>query len=567
MKNDQFNSRAVSWRLASLSLGALLLPILALAQTRRPDSVALPERVAPSPTTPEPARMLPLAPNVPPAVSPILDSPAPLPEPTTPALTPPPATTAADAVAAPVPVRDAATVTVVRPGGAAKADIMLNFQGASLSDVLNYLSEAAGFVIVQEAPVSGTVNVVSRQPLNPEEAVDLLNAVLVEKGYVALRNGRILKIVNRRDAQKRDLPVETGSDPEMIPRKDQMVTQILPVRYGEAAKLVENLRPLLADSATISANEGSNSLLLTDTQTNIRRIAEIIRAIDTSVMGISTIKVFPLQFANAKELATVITQLFATNTQTDQGRRRGGGFGGFGGFGGGGRGGGGDGNQPSGPSEARQAASRVVAVADDQSNSLIVCATQQTIEEVSEIVAKIDTSISDITDTRIFRLENADAVELAETVNSLYADTTNQTGQNRDRGRRGFGGDGRGGQGGAQLQSQRALIQSKVVAVGDPRTNALLVTAARETMAEIAEMVGRLDSSDARRMRVYVHSLEHADPDSVAMVLRGMLGDETANNSASQIGAGRLNERSASGAVMDTSAFSNGGRGGGGGGR
>ena len=29
---------------------------------------------------------------------------------------------------------------------------MLNFQGASLTDVLNYLSEAAGFVIVQEAP-------------------------------------------------------------------------------------------------------------------------------------------------------------------------------------------------------------------------------------------------------------------------------------------------------------------------------------------------------------------------------------------------------------------------------
>src|SRR5215207_2975826 len=59
------------------------------------------------------------------------------------------------------------------PGG-----IVLNFQGAALTDVLNYLSEAAGFVIVQETPVSGTVNVVSRQAVNAEEAVDLLNAVL-----------------------------------------------------------------------------------------------------------------------------------------------------------------------------------------------------------------------------------------------------------------------------------------------------------------------------------------------------------------------------------------------------
>ena len=73
-----------------------------------------------------------------------------------------------------------------------KGEIVLNFQGASLSDVLNYLSDAAGFVIVQEQPVSGTVNIVSRQPISAEEAVDLLNTVLIEKGYVAIRNGRIL---------------------------------------------------------------------------------------------------------------------------------------------------------------------------------------------------------------------------------------------------------------------------------------------------------------------------------------------------------------------------------------
>jgi type II secretory pathway component GspD/PulD (secretin) len=76
------------------------------------------------------------------------------------------------------------------------------------------------------------VNVVSRQPVTADDAVDLLNAVLIEKGYIAIRNGRILKIVNRKDAQKRDLPVQIGSDPEKIPRRDEMVTQILPVRVG-----------------------------------------------------------------------------------------------------------------------------------------------------------------------------------------------------------------------------------------------------------------------------------------------------------------------------------------------
>ncbi len=254
---------------------------------------------------------------------------------------------------APAPAAPAATVPQISPAPASPAPaapapgggVLLNFQNASLNDVLTYLSEAAGFVIVQEAPVSGTVNIVSRQPLTPEESVDLLNTVLVEKGYTAIRNGRILKIVNRRDAQRRDLPVEMGSDPARIPRRDEVVTQILPVRFGEVAKLVENLRPLLPESASISANDSSNAILLTDTQTNIRRIAQIIKALDTSTASISGIHVFPLRFADAKEVATLVTQLFSGTAtgqqQQNGGRRGGGGFGGFGGQGGPGGGGGG----------------------------------------------------------------------------------------------------------------------------------------------------------------------------------------------------------------------------------
>ncbi len=470
----------------------------------------------------------------------------------------------APVAAVPAPAAPAAPATVAPVTRSPGKGIMLNFQGAALTDVLNYLSEAAGFVIVQEVVPTGTVNIVSRQPISAEEAIDLLNAVLVEKGYVAIRNGRILKIINRKDAQKRDLPVQMGSDPEQIPRKDEMVTQILPLRYGEAAKLVENIRPLLSDTATISANEGSNAILLTDTQTNIRRIAQIVRAVDTSVAGISTIHVYPLQFADAKELATVLTQLFPNDTGNGQGNNnngfnRGGGGGGGGGrrFGGGfGPGGG----APAAPqSEARQAAMRVVAVADQQSNSVIVSAPDEMITIITDIVTRIDTSITDITNTRIFHLEHADAMETADILSSLYgsnAGTTsnrNRQGNGNKNGQQGQGqqggGQGGGGNGGP---SQRALLESQVVAVADPRTNSLLVTATNDTMAQIAEMVGRLDASDTKKQHVYIHSLEHADADSVANVLRGMLGDQSAITNSSQSGANRLSTRSSNGAAMNT---------------
>ncbi len=473
----------------------------------------------------------------------------------------------------PAPTPQPARASRHRPPAPAAAttpgNILLNFQNASLADVLNYLSSAAGFIILQEQPVTGTVNLVSRQPINADEAVDLLNAVLIEKGFIALRSGRILKIVPRENAEKRDLPVITGSDPAQIPRRDNMVTQIIPVRYAEVAKLVDSMRPLLSERATITSNDSSNAILLTDTQTNIHRIAEIVRALDTSISGISTLRIFPLRYADSKGLADIITQLFSPTGTTANAQGRGNnpqqGQPGFPNFGGGrgGQGGGNNNRQPAQPeSEARQAASRVVAVADQQSNSVVVAAPEENMANIADVVTRLDTNVSDVTETRIFRLIYADAVELAGVLSSLYTDmdSPNSGGGNQT---------GRGGQNGGQniqqqfqqflqrqndSRSDRALIQARVVAVADPRTNSVLVSASRVTMAQIALTVSRLDATDVRKQHVYVHTLGHADPDNVAAILRGMYSvDSGGAQQAQQPSTDRLTQRTSQGASSNVS--------------
>ncbi len=316
-----FNSRR--FRVSKLAYLALLLPwILAPAQDSK-EGNSLPEN--PAPASPPPTQVAVPDPILPP--------------------TPPPGIPGLPAPAAGAKPAASAAATARTPVPAGPGEIVMNFQNASLTDVLNYLSEAAGFVIVQEVPVTGTVNIISHKPVKAEEAVDLLNTVLAEKGFTAIRNGRVLQVINRRDAPKRDIPVVQGSEPGTIPKNDLVVTQILPVKYGDATKLVENLRPLLSDNVTITANEASNTILMTDTQVNIHRIATIIKALDTSVANISMIRIFPLQYADAKQAADLLTSLFATPQGNGGGRgggnqggagggRRGGGGGGFGGFGG-----------------------------------------------------------------------------------------------------------------------------------------------------------------------------------------------------------------------------------------
>jgi type II secretory pathway component GspD/PulD (secretin) len=326
--------------------------------------------------------------------------------------------------------------------------IVLNFRGAPLDSVLRYLSGAAGFTIDLRTDVRGKVTVWSQQPVSQEEALRLVTSALDASGYTAVRNGRTLTVYRKDDAKKRDLPVKVGRKPEDIPKDAEMVTQILPVRYVAAVQLVRDLQPLVPDSATITANEGGNALVITDTQTSIHRIAEIVQAIDTAVSSVSTIKVYPLKFADAKSLASVLKDLFQpaeTAQGGSQGQNRfvntmqpgGGGGPGFGGFGPGGGGAQGSGSGSTDSSGGRSQAPRVVVVAEERSNAIVVSAPESQLPILEHIIKGVDVNVQDLTELRVFRLHFADAQDTADLLTSLFGDNSSGNNQNQNQNQRG----------------------------------------------------------------------------------------------------------------------------------
>ena len=72
---------------------------------------------------------------------------------------------------APSPATNAALPDAGSPAPGAAPGLRFNFRGAPLETVLNYMSDAAGFIIVLQTPVSGTVDMWSNQPVSREEAV------------------------------------------------------------------------------------------------------------------------------------------------------------------------------------------------------------------------------------------------------------------------------------------------------------------------------------------------------------------------------------------------------------
>jgi type II secretory pathway component GspD/PulD (secretin) len=365
---------------------------------------------------------------------------------------PAPATPAApaDTVASP------ADATVLPPAGRGTG-LRFNFRGAPLETVLNYMSEAAGYIIVLETPVHGTVDMWSSQPVSREEAVQLLNVALSKNGFAATVQGRTLTIATKDEAKKRNIPIHTGNDPAEIPATAEMVMQIIPLRRIDATAAARDLATLIPSTSTLTPNVDSNSLVVTDTQINIKHIVEIVSALDTSADTVSTMRVFRLKNADPTEMAQLIMNLFSsTTTSAVGGRGQAGGFGGaaglLGALVGGGRGGaafGGAGGAAGGFGG-------------------------------------------------------------------------------------GGGGGGRGGGGGGRNGASTAASRvTPVVAVPDPRTYSIIVTASKDAMPQIAEMVAQLDSDSARRQKVFVYTMENADVKQVETILKNVFQSSNTRSTTS----------------------------------
>jgi type II secretory pathway component GspD/PulD (secretin) len=321
------------------------------------------------------------------------------------------------------------------PGTNANA-LILNFRNAPLEMILNYLSDAAGFIIIEDTPVHGNVSVISSHPMTQDEAVDLLNSVLNQNGYAAIRDGRTLTIVDKNDAKTRDIPVKVSNDPDDIPKNDEIVTQIIPIRFVDAGDLVKDLSSFVSPQATVVANDAGNSIVITDTQSNIRHIVEIIRAIDNSAEAETEIRVFRLQYASPADVANELSSVFPSSTGgngNNQAPIRFGGPGGFFGrvFGGGGFGGGagGGGNAANSSANDRiKKATQVTAVADSRIQAVIVTAPKDLIEEIAEMMKELDVPSPRDQGVYVFHLKHGDPYEVSQVLQNQFQSSSSSRG-------------------------------------------------------------------------------------------------------------------------------------------
>jgi general secretion pathway protein D len=469
-------------------------------------------------------------------------------------------------------------------GHPSTTQISFDFENASVDAVLQHLSDVAGFIVLKDTgigPISGRVTVLSKQPVTPDEAVTLLNTVLKNSGYTAIRMGRILKIVAFDKAKKSDLPVHFGADPEAIEPTDDLVTWVIPVRSVDAVKLKADLAPLIPTDADVSSNAGSNTIIMTDTQANIRRVVEIIAAMDKRDATQNTIRVKQLKYADATAAAKLINDIFNPTTSGQAQQNFGAGalfraFGGRGGGGGGGGFGGGFGGRGGGGGEAAQTeeqgnTGKVIASSDARTNTVVVTGPEDTLTVIDTVLTQLDANPAAEASFFIYRVKNGQSADMAATLNALFSDTgtTGTTGSSTsaaarsgvtstgNRNSSGFGGSGGssgslgnnsssaitrsfngggtgttgggigggnrgggiGGTNGSSAQtSALADLQGQVNVVADVDTNSLLVACAAKYQDEVKAVIDELDRPVQQVLiKALIASVTHDNSDDLGL--------------------------------------------------
>ncbi len=237
--------------------------------------------------------------------------------------------------------------------------ITLNFTNIDISAMAKVMSELTRRNFILDERITGKVTVMTPTRISPDEAYKVFLAALEIKGFTAVEDGKIIRIIPLSSARQSGLKVLHDGSME----GEGFVTKLIRLSSVNPQDLVKTLSPLISKDGSIIAYTATNSLIVTETVSNLRKIESLVQALDVRAPeGSGKINVYYLKYANADDTAKVLTALVSKlpATQTTQ------------------------------PGGAAILEGTVSISSDKSTNSLIVVASSRDYEIIKDVIQKLD---------------------------------------------------------------------------------------------------------------------------------------------------------------------------------
>ncbi|MBL0434207.1 GspD family T2SS secretin variant ExeD [Aeromonas hydrophila] len=349
-------------------------------------------------------------------------------------------------------------------GSAWATEYSASFKNADIEEFINTVGKNLNKTIIIEPSVRGKINVRSYDLLNEDQYYQFFLSVLDVYGFavVPMDNG-VLKVVRSKDAKTSAIPVVDESNPGS---GDEMVTRVVPVRNVSVRELAPLLRQLNdnAGGGNVVHYDPSNVLLITGRAAVVNRLVEVVRRVDKA--GDQEVDIVKLKYASAGEMVRLVTNLNK------------------------------DGNNQGGNTSLLLAPK---VVADERTNSVVVSGEPKARARIIQMVHQLDRDLQSQGNTRVFYLKYGKAKDLVEVLKGVSSSIE---------------ADKKGGAATTTGGSGASIGGGKLAISADETTNALVITAQPDVMAELEQVVAKLD---IRRAQVLVEAIivEIADGDGL----------------------------------------------------
>jgi general secretion pathway protein D len=169
--------------------------------------------------------------------------------------------------------------------------------------------------------VKGTVNIHTSGQISSADVFPIFQSILRLNGATAVKRDGIYEIVPLPEAKK--LPVSPSSlqDSGKPGSEERYLIQILPLKYVPAAEVSKMIKPFLSDGADIVEHPPSNTLIIGDLASNVKKSVDIIQLFDIDIFSDLRVRIYPILNADVVEVAKEMEKIFSSfEVSTKSGR-------------------------------------------------------------------------------------------------------------------------------------------------------------------------------------------------------------------------------------------------------
>jgi type II secretory pathway component GspD/PulD (secretin) len=174
--------------------------------------------------------------------------------------------------------------------------LTFNFRYQPWQEVLDWFADQAGLSLLIESPPTGTFNYRDSRSYTPAEALDVLNGVLLTKGYTLVRRGRMLVLVNLEDGVPPNLVPDVPLE-ELDKRGEyELIRVLFPVWNMTPEQAAEEVQPILGPQGKVVTLPQARQIQVTETAGRLRTIRSIVNAVEQPELGTAGLREFKLKY-------------------------------------------------------------------------------------------------------------------------------------------------------------------------------------------------------------------------------------------------------------------------------